>query len=75
MALVRALLDGISLIPADAALGDAAGILRPPELRSLDSLHLATALALGPRLGAFVTYDERLADAARWYGLPVTTPS
>jgi predicted nucleic acid-binding protein len=75
MALVRALLDGISFIPADAALGDEAGVLRPPELRSLDSLHLATALSLGPHLAAFVTYDERLADAARWYGLPVTTPS
>ena len=75
MALVRALLDGISLIPAAAALGDEAGILRPAELRSLDSLHLATALSLGPRLAAFVTYDERLAEAARWYGLPVTSPS
>jgi predicted nucleic acid-binding protein len=75
MALVRALLDGISLIPADAALGDEAGILRPPELRSLDSLHLATARSLGSRLAAFITYDERLADAARWYGLPVTSPS
>ena len=75
MALVHALLEGISLIPADAALGDAAGILRPPELRSLDSIHLATARSLGPRLTAFVTYDERLADAARWYGLPVTSPA
>jgi predicted nucleic acid-binding protein len=75
MALVHALLEGISLIPTDATLGDEAGILRPPELRSLDSLHLATARSLGPRLAAFVTYDERLADAARWYGLPVTSPS
>jgi len=75
MALVRALLAGISFLPADAALGDEAGILRPPELRSLDCLHLATARCLGAHLSAFVTYDERLAEAARWYGLPVTSPS
>jgi len=75
MVLVRALLAGVSFLPADAALGDEAGILRPPELRSLDCLHLATARSLGARLSAFVTYDERLTDAARWYGLPVTSPS
>ena len=74
MALVRALLDGVSLIPADAALSDEAGVLRPPELRSLDALHLATARSLGSRLSAFVTYDERLADAARWYGMAVVSP-
>ncbi len=75
MALVRALLDGISLIALDQALSDEAGILRPPELPSLDALHLATARSLGPRLSAFVTYDDHLASAARWYGLPVTSPS
>ncbi|MGA3183180.1 MAG: type II toxin-antitoxin system VapC family toxin [Candidatus Dormibacteria bacterium] len=75
MALVHALLDGITLIPADVALADEAGVLRPPELPSLDSLHLATARSLGARLSAFVTYDEHLAEAARWYGLPVTSPA
>jgi len=75
MALVHALLDGITLIPADVALADEAGVLRPPELPSLDSLHLATARSLGARLSAFVTYAEHLAEAARWYGLPVTSPA
>ena len=74
MDLVRRLFDCMSLIPADATLSDEAGELRPPELRSLDAIHLATARSLGPRLSAFVTYDERQVAAALWYGLPVASP-
>jgi predicted nucleic acid-binding protein len=64
MLLVRALLESVSFIVADQALSDEAGILQPPELRSLDAIHLATARALGTNLSALVTYDQRLADAA-----------
>jgi predicted nucleic acid-binding protein len=74
MLLVRALLDSVSYMAADQTLSDEAGILRPPELRSLDAIHLATARALGTNLSALVTYDERLADAASWYGMQVVTP-
>ena len=48
---------------------------QPPSLRALDAIHLASALALGPELDAFVTYDDRLADAARALGLPVVRPA
>lgn len=44
-----------------------------PELRSLDAVHLATALSLGVDLD-FVTYDDRLAGAARAAGLRVVQP-
>jgi len=74
MLLIRALLDGISLITAGVTISDEAGILRPPELRSLDAIHLATARSLGTNLGAFITYDQRLAAAAAWYGIPVVSP-
>jgi uncharacterized protein len=74
MLLVRALLDGVSYMAADLTLSDEAGILRPPELRSLDAIHLATARALGTNLSALVTYDERLAEAASWYGMHVVSP-
>jgi len=74
MLLVRALLDGVSFITAGVTLSDEAGILRPPELRSLDAIHLATARSLGTNLGAFITYDQRLAAAAAWYGIPVLSP-
>jgi uncharacterized protein len=74
MILVRALLDAVSYMAADLTLSDEAGILRPPELRSLDAIHLATARALGTNLSALVTYDERLAEAASWYGMQVVSP-
>jgi uncharacterized protein len=74
MQLVRALLDSVSFIAADLTLSDEAGILRPPELRSLDAIHLATARSLGTDVAALVTYDQRLAEAAAWYGMPVASP-
>jgi uncharacterized protein len=43
-------------------------------LRSLDAIHLATALQLGRELEALVTYDSRLATAAGRQRLPVVTP-
>lgn len=74
MLLVRALLDSVSYISADQTISDEAGILRPPELRSLDAIHLATARTLGTHLSALVTHDQRLADAAAWYGIEVASP-
>lgn len=52
----------------------AAPSVRPPGLRSLDAIHVATAAALGPSLRAFVTYDDRQAVGAREMGLPVAIP-
>lgn len=75
MVLVRTLLDGLVFIGADVTLTDEAGIMRPPELRSLDAVHLASARTLGRKLEAMVTYDTRLAGAAAWYGMPVVSPS
>lgn len=43
-------------------------------LRSLDAIHLASALSMGSELDALITYDVRLADAARAAGLTVVTP-
>lgn len=51
-----------------------AASLQPQSLRSLDAVHLASALALGGRLTAFICYDERLNTAAQALNLPVTTP-
>ena len=75
MVLVRALLDGLVFIGADVTLSDKAGIMRPPELPSLDAVHLASARTMGRKLQAMVTYDQRLAGAAAWYGMPVVSPS
>lgn len=71
----RAWLYGIALLAIDDPVLSAAAALDPPTLRSLDALHLATALSVREDIGAFYTYDERLAEAARWRGLPVVQPA
>lgn len=53
----------------------AAGALRPFELRSLDAIHLATAIEIGNDLARVCTYDERMAAAAIGLGLTVVSPS
>jgi predicted nucleic acid-binding protein len=50
-------------------------VLEPVTLRSLDALHLATALEVREELSAFVTYDERLAVGAEAIGLTVLAPT
>jgi uncharacterized protein len=49
--------------------------VEPALVRTLDAIHLATAMALVPDLDAFVTYDDRMAEAARALGLPVVRPA
>lgn len=46
-----------------------------PDLRALDAIHLATALATGDSLDGFVCYDARLASAAEAAGLTVLAPA
>jgi len=64
----------VDLIGIDDRILDAAGILEPQVLRTLDAIHLATALAIGDDLDAIVTYDERMIAAARLVGLATTVP-
>jgi predicted nucleic acid-binding protein len=52
-----------------------AATLQPVELRSLDAIHLATALRLGADLSEIVTYDDRMASAARMMGYKVSVPT
>jgi uncharacterized protein len=70
----RAWLDGIALLAMDDAVLDRATSLEPAGLRSLDALHLATALSIGDDLGVFVCYDRCLAEAADRHGLEVASP-
>lgn len=60
-------------IPLTALVRDAAAKV-PGSVRSLDAIHVATAELLGTELIALVTYDHRMADAARAVGLPVAMP-
>jgi uncharacterized protein len=47
----------------------------PATVRSLDAIHLGTALCSRPSLTAFVTYDKRLLDLAQPAGLPIDSPA
>lgn len=74
MATVREGLRRVDLIGIDDRILDAAGMLEPRILRTLDAIHLATALSLGDDLAEIVTYDERMTEAARLLGLPTISP-
>ncbi len=75
LAAARQQLRGIAYIQMDRQLYGFAGALTPPEVRSLDALHIAAALTLSQDLAEFITYDDRMASAARLHGLPVVSPS
>lgn len=68
-------LSRIELIRVNDRVLGVASTLLPPEMRSLDAIHLATASLLGDQLGRVVTYDERMADAARALGFGVVAPA
>jgi predicted nucleic acid-binding protein len=74
LAAVREGLRRVGLISVDDRILDAAGLLEPRVMRTLDAIHLATALAIGDDLEAIVTYDERMIAAAGLLGLRVATP-
>jgi predicted nucleic acid-binding protein len=71
----RDVLARIDLLRINDRVLDAAGLLAPADLRSVDAIHLASAEQLGSDLRVFVTYDERLATAAAGRGFRVIRPA
>jgi predicted nucleic acid-binding protein len=72
---VDRMFEGVQIIELDTTVAQLAGSVTPAVLRSLDAIHLASALSIRDELEAVVTYDLRLADAAREAGLTVVAPS
>jgi uncharacterized protein len=70
-----AVLDQIDLIDLDPPVRILAQAVRPVTVRSLDAIHLGTALHSRQVLTSFVTYDKRLLDAALAAGLPAEAPA
>ena len=70
---VTTVLDGISLAELPQSLFLEAGLFAEPNLRTLDALHLASAIRL--EVDELVTYDVRMAEAARELGLHATVPT
>lgn len=71
------LLSGVSLLPLDEAVLDAAETVQPSSVATLDAIHLVTALRLADEglIDTVLTYDARLADGAREHGLSVIAPA
>jgi uncharacterized protein len=67
-------LSRLELIRINDRILGSAGTLPPPELRTLDAIHLATAHHLGSDLARIVTYDERMRTAAEAAGCPAASP-
>jgi uncharacterized protein len=74
LAEARAVVGDLDLVSLGRAVQDVACEIGDPLLRTLDALHLASALLIGEDLTAFVAYDQRLAGAAHAAGLVVATP-
>ena len=70
----RGVLQKLFLLRLDDRLLQDAGALEPLLLRSLDAIHLAAARAVRDSITEFVTYDLRLAEAARQTGFIVVAP-
>ena len=70
----RSVLQRLDLVRVNDRVLNAAGVLHPPELRSLDAIHLATAQQLGHELTALVTYDDRMVTTAKQLGYRIVQP-
>jgi predicted nucleic acid-binding protein len=74
VAAARALVSQVDLIPLTSGLIDEAADIGEPALRSLDAIHLVSALSIAGELTAFVAYDRRLVAAAEAAKLDVRRP-
>ena len=70
----RDVLQRLDLVRVNDRVLNAAGLLNPPDLRSLDAIHLATAQQLGDDLTVVVTYDARMTVAANTLGVRTARP-
>lgn len=75
LAPARRQLSAIHLLRLDQEILDRATELEPWALRSLDAIHLASALALGANLATLVTYDRRMITGALAIGIATSSPS
>lgn len=69
------LLESVSLVPLDRDLLLTAGSFDEPFLRTLDAIHVASAISIADAITAFVTYDERQAKVARQAAFQVIAPA
>lgn len=69
------ILARVRLLSMDKELLERSAVIDPPTLRTLDAIHLASALSFGSELDELVTYDKRMLSAAEELGITVSAPS
>ena len=72
---VLELLAALSEVPLTDDVRALASTIGPPSLRTLDAIHLASAMTLGADLGGLLTYDVRMQRAAAESKLTIVAPS
>lgn len=68
----HALLASIEIAQLNRAIAQRAANLGPATLRTLDAIHVATAIEL--RVDVVITYDQRMLEACEANGLEVAAP-
>ncbi|WP_405161000.1 type II toxin-antitoxin system VapC family toxin [Nocardia sp. NBC_01499] len=71
---VPGVLARVDRLDMDGIVRSNAAAISPATVRSLDALHLATAIELAADLTALVTYDKRLGEATEAAGLTWVAP-
>ncbi len=69
-----ALLEKTVLLPLTTGIRRRAASLKPTSVRSLDTIHLATALEIQADLNTLVSYDNRMVEASRSAGIETHSP-
>lgn len=68
------MINRLHLLAVTETVLDLAGAFEAPALRTLDAVHIASALAVGDELDGFLSYDLRQVEAAIELGLPTSSP-
>jgi predicted nucleic acid-binding protein len=69
------LITRMTRIPVSDAILQYASTCQPPLLRSLDAIHLASAMEFRKEIEWMVVYDKRLLEVAKLNGVSVVSPS
>ncbi|MFZ0217959.1 MAG: type II toxin-antitoxin system VapC family toxin [Candidatus Dormiibacterota bacterium] len=73
-AVAEKVIEDVELVAITTSILDRAGRLAPAQERSLDAIHLATALSLSADVSELITYHDRMIGSGRTLGLPVQAP-
>src|SRR5215472_6040915 len=75
VAVAQQRLRRVSRLEIAGATVSLAATMLPPEVRSLDAIHIAAAKLLDADLDELITYDDRMRQAAIAQGLSVSSPN